>query len=62
MFQMLEKKQESSLFLLSYLKTPSTGPDRNWTCDLRLCKPEIIELSLQGWGIPFAEYGHLYEP
>ena len=61
-FQMLEKKKESSLFLLSYLKTPSTGPDGNWTCDLRLCKPEIIELSLQGRRIPFAEYGHLYEP
>ena len=58
MFQMLEKTQESSLFLLSYLKTVSTGPDGNWTCDLRLC----IELSLQGRGIPFAEYGHLYEP
>ena len=28
-FQMLEKKKESSLFLLSYLKTPSTGPDGN---------------------------------
>ena len=33
MFQMLEKTQESSLFLLSYLKTVSTGPDGNWTCD-----------------------------
>ena len=62
MFQILEKKQESSLFLLSYLKTLSTGSNRNWTCDLQLCKPEIIELSLQGRGIPFAEYGHLYEP
>ena len=62
MFQIIEKKQESSLFLLSYLKTLSTGPDGNWTCDLRLCKPEIIELNLQGRGIPFAEYGHLYEP
>ena len=29
MFQIIEKKQESSLFLLSYLKTLSTGPDGN---------------------------------
>lgn len=59
---MLEKKQETSLFSSCYLKTLSTGPDGNWTCDLPICKLEITELSLQDRGIPIAEYGHLYEP